>query len=206
MSHGETFVALLACAPCLWNVQLKPYYMDTLTWQDMIRAGFTKLWSAVKVDLTGRFDENLVIIHLTLSMLLHYLKNYKNQILVDIQQTWIKMQTLHFEFTAFNSSMRVTVYAELCVSRIFKILSIQRHSYFLSLVKCGWLWKEPVVVWLRLVAMSTVPVSRNFFNSLLTPCFVQLFSENSSVNLFAVYLFKYKLFIKILSSSLNTML
>jgi len=40
---------------------------------------------------------------------------------------------LHFKFTAFNSSMRVTVYAELCVSRIFKILSnqIQRHSYVL---------------------------------------------------------------------------
>jgi len=60
-------------------------------------------------------------------------------------------------------------------------------------------------VWLHLVAMSTVPVSSNFFNSLLTPCFVQLFSGNSSVDLFAVYLFKYKLF-EILSSSLNTML
>ena len=36
---------------------------------------------------------------------------------------------LHFKFTAFNSSMRVTVYAELCVSRIFKILSIQTHSW-----------------------------------------------------------------------------
>jgi len=35
---------------------------------------------------------------------------------------------------------------------------------------------------------------------------LQLFSGNSSVNLFAVYPFKYKLFIKILSSSLNTML
>ena len=44
------------------------------------------------------------------------------------------------------------------------------------------------------------------FHSLLTPCFVQLFSGNSSVNLFVVYLFKYKLFIKILSLSLNTML
>ena len=42
--------------------------------------------------------------------------------------------------------------------------------------------------------LSTVPVSRNFFNSLLTPRFVQLFSGNSSVNLFAVYPFKYKLF------------
>ena len=41
---------------------------------------------------------------------------------------------------------------------------------------------------------------------LLTPRFVQLFSENSPVNLFAVYPFKYKLFIKILSSWLNIML
>jgi len=46
-------------------------------------------------------------------------------------------------------------------------------------------------------------------------CVTQLFQQlintmrcsgNSSVNLFAVYLFKYKLFIKILFSSLNTML
>jgi len=35
--------------------------------------------------------------------------------------------------------------------------------------------------------LSTVPVPRNFFNSLLTQRFVQLFSGNSSVNLFAVY-------------------
>jgi len=54
--------------------------------------------------------------------------------------------------------------------------------------------------------LFTVPVSRNFLNSLLTPRFVQLFSGNLSVNLFAVYLFKYKLCIKILSSSLNIML
>jgi len=38
---------------------------------------------------------------------------------------------MHFKFTAFNSSMRVTVCAELCVGRIFIILSIQMHSYFL---------------------------------------------------------------------------
>ena len=54
--------------------------------------------------------------------------------------------------------------------------------------------------------LSTVSVSRNVFNSLLTPRFVQRFSGNSSVNLFAVYAFIYKLFIKILSSLLNTML
>ena len=46
----------------------------------------------------------------------------------------------------------------------------------------------------------------NFFNSLLTLYFVQLFSGNSSVNFFAVYPFKYKLLIKILCSSLHTML
>jgi len=42
--------------------------------------------------------------------------------------------------------------------------------------------------------LSTMPVSRNFFNSLLTPCFVQLYSRNLSINLFAVYPFKCKLF------------
>jgi len=54
--------------------------------------------------------------------------------------------------------------------------------------------------------LSTVHVSRNFFKSLLTPRFVELLSGNLSVNLFAVYPFRCKLFIKILSSSLNTML
>jgi len=54
--------------------------------------------------------------------------------------------------------------------------------------------------------LSTVPVSCNFFNRLLTPRFVQLFPGNSSVNLFAAYPFKYKLFVKILSLLLNTML
>ena len=51
-----------------------------------------------------------------------------------------------------------------------------------------------------------MPVSRNFFNSFLTTHFVQLLSGHLSVNLFAVYPFKCKLFIRILSSSLNAML
>ena len=54
--------------------------------------------------------------------------------------------------------------------------------------------------------LSTVPMSCNFFSSLLTPRFLQLFSGNLSVNLFAVYPFKYKLFIKIFFASLNIML
>jgi len=40
----------------------------------------------------------------------------------------------------------------------------------------------------------------NFFNCLLTPCVVQLFWGISSRNLFAVYPFKYKLFINILTT------
>ena len=66
-----------------------------------------------------------------------------------------------------------------------------------------YVWKLRIQIYGRLL---TVLVSRNFVNSLLSPCFVQLFSGNSFVNLFAVYPFKYILFIKILSSSLNTML
>ena len=54
--------------------------------------------------------------------------------------------------------------------------------------------------------LSTVPMSHNVFSSLLTPCFVQRFSGNLFVNLFAVYPLKYKLFIKNLSLLLNTML
>ena len=54
--------------------------------------------------------------------------------------------------------------------------------------------------------LLTAPVSGNFLNSLLTSRFVQLFLENSSVNLFAVYPFKYNLFIKILSLALNIVL
>jgi len=54
--------------------------------------------------------------------------------------------------------------------------------------------------------VNCMPVSRNFLNSLLTPSFVQHSWGNSPVNLFAVYPFKYKLFINILLSLLNTML
>jgi len=42
---------------------------------------------------------------------------------------------VHFKFTSFNFSMGVTVYAESCVRRIFKILSIQRHSYFFGKIR-----------------------------------------------------------------------
>jgi len=44
--------------------------------------------------------------------------------------------------------------------------------------------------------LSTLPLSRKFLNSLLTPRFVQLFSGNSSVNPFAVYPFKCNLWTK----------
>jgi len=49
-------------------------------------------------------------------------------------------------------------------------------------------------------------VSHKLFNSLFTSRFVQLFSGNSSVNFFALYRFKYKHFVKMLSLLQNTML
>jgi len=72
-----------------------------------------------------------------------------------------------------------------------------------SVADCGNFWRRSLafssVRSLRglplLGSLSTVPVTRNFLNSLLTSRFVQLFSGNSSVNLFAVYPFKYKLFL-----------
>jgi len=80
-----------------------------------------------------------------------------------------------------------------------------------SVADCGNFWRRSLAffsVWalcgLPLPGrLWTVPVSRNFLNSLLTPGFLQLFSGNSSVNFFVMYPFKYKVFIKILSSSLN---
>jgi len=117
---------------------------------------------------------------------------------------------LHFKFTAFNSSMRVTVYAELCVSRncrIFKILSIQRHRLVIFFGKMWVALKRAGccgVAFGGYVNCACISqVFQQLINTMLCPGF---FSGNSSVNLFAVYLFKYKLFIKIWSSSLNTML
>ena len=51
-------------------------------------------------------------------------------------------------------------------------------------------------------SLSTVPVSRNIFFSLLTPAFLRKFVCQP----LCCVPFKYKLFIKILSLSLNTML
>jgi len=56
------------------------------------------------------------ITHLTLGMLLHYFEKIKSQISVDLDENANK---LHFGFTAFNSSMRVTVHAE-CIYVIVK--------------------------------------------------------------------------------------
>ena len=72
--------------------------------------------------------------HLTICVLLHYLGKLNSQILVYIYAANMdeNANKQHFQITAFNSSMRVNVYAEcICVSRIFKILSIQRHRYIL---------------------------------------------------------------------------
>jgi len=97
--------------------------------------------------------------------------------------------------TDFNSSAYASVYAE-CICVLTEYLKYQAYegmAIFFSL--CG----------LPLPGrMSTAPVSPNFFNSLLTPRFVQLFSRNLSVNLSAVYPSNTNFLSK--SSLLNTML
>jgi len=76
-----------------------------------------------------------------------------------------------------------------------------------SVADCGNFWRSLAFSSVR--ALRGLPlhdqrlaVPRNFLNSLLTSRFVHLFSGNSPVNLFPVYPFKFKLLIKILSSSL----
>jgi len=132
--------------------------------------------------------------YLTLGRLLHYLGKLKSHFCrysTDVEENANKVR---FKFTDLILLCVTLCWVYLCVNKIFKIFSIQRLVIFL--VKCGWLWKEPVVVWAFFGSV----------NSLLATSFVQLSSENSSVNLFAVYLFECNFFIKILSSSLNTTL
>ena len=126
------------------------------------------------------------ITHLTLGMLLHYLGKLEIQIFCRYGRKCKQIVFVHRLLCSCNC----VCWVYLCVNRIFDILSIRKHSYFLFIARSAAGW-PPVK-----------PVSRNFVNSLLrlTPRFVQLFSGNSSVNLFAVYPFKYKLFIKMSSS------
>jgi len=95
--------------------------------------------------------------------------------------------------TDFSSSMCVPVY--LCVNRIFQILSIRRHSYFLFTARSAADWPS--------VNCACV---RQRFKQLIRITLCPAFSGNFSVNHFAMYPFKYQLFIKILSSLVNTIL
>ena len=112
----------------------------------------------------------------------HYLRKLKIQIFcrysADVKENANK---LHFKCTDFNSSRSVIVYAEriYVLTEYLKYLSIRRHSYSLfSSIKCE---KSPFNFCVVAFGDS---MYRNFFNSLLTSRFVQLFSGNSSVNLF----------------------
>jgi len=134
-------------------------------------------------------------------MLLHYLEKLKIQFVcrysADMEENTNK---LHFECTDEYPSPVIS-YRRYCGSAACPFDSRLNDD-------CLNVFKSVRALRCLLLPghLSTVPMSRNFFNSLLTPRFVQLFSGNSSVNFFAMYPFKYKLFIKILSLSLNTML
>ena len=62
---------------------------------------------------------------------------------------------MHFKFTAFNSAMRVTVYAE-CIYLLAEYLKyLTYEGYLLSLVKCGGSEKRRLLCE-HLVTLSTV--------------------------------------------------
>jgi len=133
----------------------------------------------------------------------------------DVTTAGLKMRTrplIQRAVVVFSDdcSMPVTLFSlrtKRCSQSLY--LTIGRTK---SVAHCGNFWRRSLAFsWVRALRGLPLPgrlltVSRNFLNSLLTPCLVQLLSGNSSVNLFAVYPFEYKLFIKILSSSLNIML
>ena len=162
----------------------------SVTSSNLKRFSIFALLESVRNLLRSPYDT----IHLTLDMLLHYLGTLQIYFFADIQQMEENANKLHFECTDFNSSTRVTVYDEcICVlMEYLKYLTYECVAIFFDKMSVRALRGLPLPG-----RLSTVPVSRNFFNSLLTPplAFVQLFSGNSSVNLFAVYPFKYKLFI-----------
>jgi len=59
-------------------------------------------------------------------------KSHFNKYLADMDENTNK---LHFKFSTFNSSMRVTVYAE-CIYVLAEYLE-HLKAYLFSLVKCG---------------------------------------------------------------------
>jgi len=102
---------------------------------------------------------------------------------------------LDFKFTAFNSSM------QLCMLHGYKYVLAEYLKYkaFKGIVFFGTMWEA-----LKRAGFYVVAFGCYVNCACVLQLFQQFFSGNSSVNLFAVYLFKNKLFIKILSSSLNT--
>ena len=86
----------------------------------------------------------------------------------------------------------------LCVNRIVDII----YAYKGLVVFFSASTVRSTTAWLPVNCACVPPLFQQLINTMLCPAF----SGNLSVNLFAVYPFKYKLCIKILSSSLNTIL
>jgi len=117
-------------------------------------------------------------------MLLHYLGKLKIQIfcryLADMEENASK---LHFKCIDFNSSTRVTVYAE-CIYvliKYLKYLSIKCLNVFFSAGTA-----RSAAAW-PTVNCDRVP---QLFQQLINTTLCPAFSGNSSVNLFSVYAFK----------------
>ena len=106
-----------------------------------------------------------------------------------------KCKKYHFKHTSFNSYTRVTVYAE-CVyllTEYLKYLSTRRQCYFLSAHTA----RSAVTCQLCLYPSNFSTAKHHAVSS---------FSREIHLSTSLLGVFKYRLFVKILSSSLNTML
>jgi len=129
-------------------------------------------------------------------MLLHYLGKLKIHFLQIFGRYGRKCKQIacvhRFQFL-YECNCACWVY--LCVNRIFEI---QRHGYFLFTA-----WSA--AAWPRVNCACVPQLFRQLINTTLCPAFFRKNHLSVSTSLLCTP-FKYKLFIKILSSSLNTML
>jgi len=112
--------------------QKVPTFKLSVTLSNLNRfSKFFHCWNAYEICSKYPYD----IIHLTLGMLLHYLGKLKIQIFcrysADMEEN---ANSLHFKCTNFNSSTRVTVYAE-CIY----VLTNYLNYLGINRIKYGWL-------------------------------------------------------------------
>jgi len=154
-----------------WSDQEHLFVLKVYKVSGRLREVLKQKLSALHASSTVRVCQLMCIAR----RLLKYFRRKSLQIIRNTDDWWIPVSRDISRTVVWVCSLSSWLKTKsLTVSTFFSVQALR------SLPLTGRLW--------------TVPVSRNFFNSLLTPCFVQLFSGNLPVNLCAVYPFKCKLF------------